>query len=307
MADLLRAEARRRLAAIVAAKCAMAGLTARRVIVKDTRSRWGSCSPDRTLMFCWRLVMAPPLVQDYVVAHEVAHLQHMNHGARFWALVTELTPHTDAAVGWLKREGAGAAAHRGLRLLPGGVRNGCAIIACMDAIGRCSVRLSAREAPMFKLFYAPGSCALASHIALEEAGADYETVRLDLRANDQNAPEYLAINPKGRVPTLVTEHGTLTETPAILAFIAQVFSGRGPCPAGRFLRLRAGPVLQQLSLFDGPCRPRPSWRGHRWADDPAAITAMQRKVPEAVGASFSLIERCMFQGPWVMGVRLYDL
>jgi len=58
-------------------------------------------------MFCWRLVMAPILVQDYVVAHEVAHLRHMNHGPRFWVAVAELTPHTDAAVAWLKREGVG--------------------------------------------------------------------------------------------------------------------------------------------------------------------------------------------------------
>jgi predicted metal-dependent hydrolase len=105
--DLLRIEARRRLAAMVAVKCANAGVTAARVVVKDTRSRWGSCTPDRTLMFCWRLVMAPILVQDYVVAHEVAHLRHMNHGPRFWVAVAELTPHTDAAVAWLKREGVG--------------------------------------------------------------------------------------------------------------------------------------------------------------------------------------------------------
>jgi predicted metal-dependent hydrolase len=104
--DLLWAEARRRLGAIVAAKCAIAGLSARRVTVKDTRTRWGSCTPDGTLMFCWRLVMAPMLVQDYAVAHEVAHLRHMNHGPRFWALVRELTLHEEEAVGWLRLDGA---------------------------------------------------------------------------------------------------------------------------------------------------------------------------------------------------------
>ena len=76
---------------------------------------------------------------------------------------------------------------------------------------------------MFKLYYAPGTCALASHIALEEAGAAYTTERLDFKANQQNSPEYLAINPKGRVPSLVTDRGILTETPAMLAFIAQSF------------------------------------------------------------------------------------
>jgi predicted metal-dependent hydrolase len=105
--DCLRAEARRQLTDAVGAKCAQAGLAARRVTVKDTRSRWGSCAPDGTVMFCWRLVMAPALVQDYVVAHEVAHLRHMNHGQRFWTLVEELTQHRDAAVAWLAGYGAG--------------------------------------------------------------------------------------------------------------------------------------------------------------------------------------------------------
>ena len=76
---------------------------------------------------------------------------------------------------------------------------------------------------MLKLYFAPGTCALASHIALEEAGADYTAERLDFKNNQQNSPEYLAINPKGRVPALVTDRGILTETPAILAFIAQTF------------------------------------------------------------------------------------
>ena len=73
--------------------------------VKDTRSRWGSCAANRNLAFSWRLVMAPRFVQDYVAAHEVAHLRHMNHGPRFWALVAELTPHTTAAVEWLRTHG----------------------------------------------------------------------------------------------------------------------------------------------------------------------------------------------------------
>jgi len=106
-ADFLRAEARRRLGAHVRAKAALAGLVPRRLVVKDTRSRWGSCTPDGTLMFCWRLVMAPEFVQDYVAAHEVAHLRHLNHGKRFWSLVNRLTPHTEEAVLWLRECGAG--------------------------------------------------------------------------------------------------------------------------------------------------------------------------------------------------------
>ena len=104
---------------------------------------------------------------------------------------------------------------------------------------------------MLKLYYAPGTCALASHIALEEAGAAYTAERLDFKNNQQNSPEYLAINPKGRVPALVTDRGILTETPAMLAFIAQSFPQGEAGAARRCLRVRAGAVLQQLSLLDG--------------------------------------------------------
>ncbi len=105
VADFLRAEARRRLSALVAQKAALAGVQPRRITVKDTRSRWGSCAANGNLAFSWRLVMAPRFVQDYVAAHEVAHLRHMNHGARFWALVDQLTPHTSAAMVWLRTQG----------------------------------------------------------------------------------------------------------------------------------------------------------------------------------------------------------
>ncbi len=106
VADFLRGEARRRLGLLVAEKAASAQVSPRRITVKDTSSRWGSCAPDGSLAFSWRLVMTPAFVQDYVAAHEVAHLRHMNHGKRFWALVDTLTPHTEAAVPWLRGEGA---------------------------------------------------------------------------------------------------------------------------------------------------------------------------------------------------------
>src|SRR6516164_7634103 len=76
---------------------------------------------------------------------------------------------------------------------------------------------------MFKLYYARGTCALATHIALEEAGAPYEAVLVDFGFQSQRRLEYLAVNPKGRVPALVTDSGTLTETPALLCFVAQRF------------------------------------------------------------------------------------
>ncbi|MBS0644004.1 MAG: M48 family metallopeptidase [Proteobacteria bacterium] len=103
--DFLRQEARRRLGALVAQKVEMVGVAPRRVILKDTSSRWGSCAPDKTIALSWRLVLAPDYVQDYVVAHEVAHLRHMNHHPVFWALVEEITPYRRAAMRWLKTEG----------------------------------------------------------------------------------------------------------------------------------------------------------------------------------------------------------
>lgn len=103
--DFLRLEARRRLTTLAWAHAADAGLKPRRIIIKDTRSRWGSCAADGTLAFSWRLVMAPPAVQNYVAAHEVAHLRHLNHGPGFWALVAELCPGWRAASDWLRDQG----------------------------------------------------------------------------------------------------------------------------------------------------------------------------------------------------------
>ena len=90
---------------MVVEKSATLGVTVRRIAVKDTRSRWGSCAVDGSLAFSWRLVMTPEFVQDYVAAHEVAHLKHMNHGKRFWNLVDRLTPHAATAIPWLQAEG----------------------------------------------------------------------------------------------------------------------------------------------------------------------------------------------------------
>lgn len=154
---------------------------------------------------------------------------------------------------------------------------------------------------MLKLFYAAGTCALASHIALEEAGAQYEAVRLSFRTDDQRKPEYLAINPKGRVPSLVTDRGVLTETPAILAFIAQSFPRAALAPLDdpfAFARVQAFNSYLCSTVHVAHAH---GIRGSRWADDPAALETMKRKVPQTVGECFALIEREMFEGPWVMG------
>ena len=91
---------------------------------------------------------------------------------------------------------------------------------------------------MLTFYYATNTCALASHIALEEAGATYETRWIDFAAAEQTKPDYLKINPKGRVPALVTERGVLTETPAILAYIAQTHGAARARAARRSLRVR---------------------------------------------------------------------
>ena len=154
---------------------------------------------------------------------------------------------------------------------------------------------------MLKLFYALGSCSLASHIALEEAGADYELVAISTKAGDQRTPQYLAINPKGRVPALVTDRGVLTETPAILAYVAQAY------PAARLAPLDDPFAFAEVQAFNSylcstvHVAHAHKHRGYRWADDPAALAEMTRKVPETEAACFQLIEDELFKGPWVMG------
>ena len=124
---------------------------------------------------------------------------------------------------------------------------------------------------MYKLYYAPGTCPLASHIALEEAAADYSVDRLDFNSTQQQSPEYLKVNPKGRVPSLVTDYGTLTETPAILAYIAQTF------PKAKLAPLDDAFAFAQVQSFNSylcstvHVAHAHGRRGARWADDAAAI------------------------------------
>src|SRR5579862_4850057 len=97
---------------------------------------------------------------------------------------------------------------------------------------------------MLKLFHAWGSCSLALLIALEEAGADYELVVISTKDGDQRQPDYLAINPKGRVPALITDRGVLTETPAMLAYIAQSW------PAAKLAPLEDPFAFAQAQAFN---------------------------------------------------------
>ncbi len=104
--DHFRREARRDLENAVARHTSTLGLAPRGVGLRDTVSRWGSCSSSGSLNFSWRLVMAPSYVLDYLAAHEVAHLKHLDHSPRFWALARRLCPETDRAEAWLSAHGA---------------------------------------------------------------------------------------------------------------------------------------------------------------------------------------------------------
>jgi glutathione S-transferase len=153
---------------------------------------------------------------------------------------------------------------------------------------------------MFKLYYAPGTCALASHIALEEVGAPYSAERLNFKNNQQNSPDYLKINPKGRVPALVTDSGVLTETPAILAFIAQSFPHAKLVPQDPFEFAQVQSINSYLCSTVHVAHAH-KMRGARWATEETSFADMKRKVPETMTACFTLIERAMLRGPWVMG------
>jgi len=154
---------------------------------------------------------------------------------------------------------------------------------------------------MLKLYFATGTCALASHIALAEAGADYTVERIDFKTNQQNSPDYLAINPKGRVPALATERGILTETPAILAFIAQSFPKAGLAPVDDAFAFAQVQSFNSYLCSTVHVAHAHRVRGSRWASEETSFADMKRKVPETMGACFALIESKMLKGPWVMG------
>jgi glutathione S-transferase len=154
---------------------------------------------------------------------------------------------------------------------------------------------------MYKFYYFSNSCSVASHIALEQSGADYEAIRVDFANEEQRKDNYLAINAKGRVPALETPRGTITENPAILTFISQTFPDAGLAPLNdAYLMAQVHSFNAYLSSTVHVAHAH-GVRGIRWADDEAAISEMKRKAPEVVGDCFELIENSLFKGPWVMG------
>ena len=154
---------------------------------------------------------------------------------------------------------------------------------------------------MLTLYTATGTCALASHIALEDAGAEYRIVRLGFASGDQRKPDYLAVNPKGRVPSLATGRGVLTETPAILAYIAQSFPRAELAPLADAFAFAEVQAFTSYLCSTVHVAHAHRMRGHRWTDDAATQAALKAFVPKSMGDAFALIEQGLLRGPWVMG------
>jgi glutathione S-transferase len=154
---------------------------------------------------------------------------------------------------------------------------------------------------LLTFYFARNTCALATHIALEDAGADYEARRIDFSKSEQRTPEYLKINPKGRVPALATPKGILTETPALLVYIAQTH------PAARLAPLDDAFAFAELQAFASylcstvHVAHAHAPRGARWAEAPASLEDMKRKAPANMRDCFRLIESDLFRGPFAMG------
>jgi glutathione S-transferase len=154
---------------------------------------------------------------------------------------------------------------------------------------------------MLKLYTHLGTIGLACEIALEEAGAAYEVHRMNFGENEQRAAPYLAINPKSRVPSLETERGVITETPAILGYVARTYPAARLAPEGdAFAMAELESLMSYLCAWVHPAAAH-RHRGYRWADDPAAIADMRRKAPEVFGEAMRLIDTQLFRGPWALG------
>jgi glutathione S-transferase len=154
---------------------------------------------------------------------------------------------------------------------------------------------------MLTLYTHLGTIGLACEIALEEAGCAYDVRRMNFAENEQRAQAYLAINPKSRVPALVTDRGVITEAPAIMGYIARAFPAAKLAPEDdAFAMAELESLMAYLCSWVHPAAAH-RHRGYRWADDPAAIADMRRKAPEVFGEAMHLIDAQLFKGPWALG------
>jgi glutathione S-transferase len=153
---------------------------------------------------------------------------------------------------------------------------------------------------MYTLFYAPGACSLASHIVLEEIEARFDPVRLDLMAGDQHKPEFRAVNPGGKVPALVTPHGTLTESPAILSFLADSAPEYGLLPQDPFARAGCASTMAWLSSTVHIAFGR-YWRQAALTSVEAAWSDMKEKAAGDIAAAFTRLDQRLDGSEWVHG------
>lgn len=154
---------------------------------------------------------------------------------------------------------------------------------------------------MLTLYISPGSCSRASHIALAESGLDYAVSRIKFAEGEQLSDAFLKINPKGRVPALVTDKGTLTETVALLAYIAALVPEKNLAPLTEpylFARMQAFNAFMASTVHVNHAHGR---RGARWADDETSHADMIRKVPQTMRDCFALVEKEFLEGPYVLG------
>ncbi len=156
---------------------------------------------------------------------------------------------------------------------------------------------------MLTLYTAPGTCALATHIALEEAGATFKLAMVDFPNQAQRSPEYLEVNPKGRVPALATDQGILTETPALLMYVAQLYPAAGLAPLDDPFAVAKMQAFNSYLCATVHINHAHGRRGARWADQASSHADMLAKVPQTMADCVALIERELLAGPWVLGAR----
>ena len=151
---------------------------------------------------------------------------------------------------------------------------------------------------MFIFYYSKSSAAYAPHILLEEIGLEYKAVRIDFQTKEQRSPTYLKINPKGRVPALITEKGILTETPAMLAYLAQISPDQNLAPTDPFEFAIAQAFIGFMASTVHVAHAH-KHRGSRWADDPLVHEAMRAKVTSNMTEYAQMILGCRFN--YIMG------
>ncbi|NRB20991.1 MAG: glutathione S-transferase family protein [Rhodobacteraceae bacterium] len=154
-----------------------------------------------------------------------------------------------------------------------------------------------------QLYYAPGTISIAVAIALHEAGLDYEPIKIDFAAKQQAGAGYAQINPKGRVPALVVDGGILTETGALLDYIADLAPAAGLRPSDPLLRARMGEVMFYLASTMHVAHAH-KMRGSRWASAPSSYKDMKAKVPQTMSECCRYISSNGLRGPFVLGAQI---